>query len=185
MILAWTGDELSRGQTSSSEWGKIDYKVKIDLEDLGQWLPKVFFNFGPNLVILAWTSPALLHKWLTHKQVMDKHNHTRTYTQVTAISEGQTWPRIKNNNVRYHLSNWNRSSRQQLRRVFKEWSELWYAWSHRTYNTTTSNQPMGTQIKFNEFISHPLQNFLHWQLCPLLLTCFNFSPNMGKQLHPL
>ena len=59
-------------------------------------LTKVFFIFGPNLVILAWTGPGLLHgqasDWRTDGRT-DTHTHTQT--QATTITGGQNWPRVK------------------------------------------------------------------------------------------
>ena len=59
----------------SSKWGKFWFKVKFDLEGQGQ-SPKVFYNFGPNLEILAWTGPT----YRADKQVIDIHTHTGTHT---------------------------------------------------------------------------------------------------------
>ena len=51
-------------------------------------LTKVFYTFGSNSVILAWTSDKLsrgqAHDWRPHGQ-----------TQATTIPEGQNWPRVK------------------------------------------------------------------------------------------
>ena len=64
MVLAWTGDELSRGQAQN--WVNFDFEVKFDLEGQGQSPPKtigilteVFYIYGLNLVILAETGHAL------------------------------------------------------------------------------------------------------------------------------
>ena len=64
MILAWTGDELSRGQAQNEV--NFDFEVKYDLEGQGQSPPKtiriltkVFYTYGQNLVILAWTGDEL------------------------------------------------------------------------------------------------------------------------------
>ena len=58
VVLAWTGDELSRRQAQN--WVTFDFGVKFDLEGQGQSPPKtigiltkVFYTYGPNLVILA------------------------------------------------------------------------------------------------------------------------------------
>ena len=65
VALAWTGDELSCGQAQNGV--KFDFEVKFDLESHGQSPPrtigiltKVFYTYGPNLVILAWTGDELL-----------------------------------------------------------------------------------------------------------------------------
>ena len=64
MALAWTGDELSRKQTQNGV--NFDFEVKFDLEGQCQSPPKttfiltkVFYTYGPNLVILAWTGDEL------------------------------------------------------------------------------------------------------------------------------
>ena len=64
MALAWTGDELSRGQAQNGV--NFDFEVKFDLEGQGQSLPKtigiltkVFYTYGSNVVILAWTGDEL------------------------------------------------------------------------------------------------------------------------------
>ena len=75
MILAWTGDELSHRQAQNGV--NFDFEVKFDLEGQGQSplkttgiLTKVFYTYGPNLVILAWTGDELLRGqaggWRTH-----------------------------------------------------------------------------------------------------------------------
>ena len=58
------GDELSRGQAQNGV--NFDFEVKFDLEGQGQSPPKtigiltkVFYTYGPNLVILAWMGDEL------------------------------------------------------------------------------------------------------------------------------
>ena len=58
VVLAWTGDVLSCRQAQNGV--TFDFEVKFDLEDQGQSHPKtigiltkVFYIYGPNLVILA------------------------------------------------------------------------------------------------------------------------------------
>ena len=60
VALAWKGDELSHGQAQNGV--NFDFEVKFDLESHGQSPPKtigiltkVFYTYGPHLVILAWT----------------------------------------------------------------------------------------------------------------------------------
>ena len=59
VALAWTGYELSRGQAQN--WVNFDFEVIFDLEGQGQSpqnnrdLIQVFYTYGRNLVILAWT----------------------------------------------------------------------------------------------------------------------------------
>ena len=93
VVLAWTGDELSHGQAQNGV--NFDFEVKFDLEGQGISPPKtigilikVFYTFGPNLAILAWTGPEL-SRGHTHT-----HGHTHTETQAMTIPEGQNWPRV-------------------------------------------------------------------------------------------
>ena len=98
VALAWTGDELSRGQAQNGV--NFDFEVKFDLEGRGQSPPKtiriltkVFYTYGPNLVILAWTDDELSRVqtwWRTDWR-------TDGQTQATTIPEGQYWPRVKIN----------------------------------------------------------------------------------------
>ena len=96
VALAWTGDELSRGQAQNRV--NFDFEVKFDLEGQGQSPPKtigiitkVFYIYGPNLVILADTG----HE-LSRGQARDWHTdgHTHRQTQATTIPDGQYWPRV-------------------------------------------------------------------------------------------
>ena len=79
------GSELWSGQAQN--WVNSDFEVKIDLEGQGQLPPKtigtltkVFYIFGPNLAILAWTGSELSRgqasDWHTH---VDRHTHTYTH----------------------------------------------------------------------------------------------------------
>ena len=97
MVLAWTGDELAHEQAQNGV--KFDFEVKFNLEGQGQSpsktmgiLTKVFYIYGPNLVILAETSDEL-----SRGQARDWHTdgHTHRQTQATTIPEGQYWPRVK------------------------------------------------------------------------------------------
>ena len=87
VALAWTGDELSRRQAQNGV--NFDFEVKFDLEGQGQSPPpppqkktigiltKVFYIYGPNLVILAKTCHELscgqACDWRT-----GGHKHTQT-----------------------------------------------------------------------------------------------------------
>ena len=63
-------------------------------------LTKVFYTYGSNLVILAWTGDEL-----SRGQASDYRTHGRTdgrthrQTQATTIPEGQNWPRVKTEHV--------------------------------------------------------------------------------------
>ena len=99
MVLAKTGDELSGRQAQNGV--NFDFEVKFDLEGQGQSptkttriLTKVFYTYGPNLVILAWADDELSRGqaggWRTRTD-------THRQTQATTIPAGQNWPRIKTN----------------------------------------------------------------------------------------
>ena len=92
-ILTWIGAEWWCAQAQNGV--NFEFEVKFDLEGQGQSarktigiLTKVFYTFGSNLVILAWTSDKLsrgqTHDWRPHGQ-----------TPATTIPEGQNWPRVK------------------------------------------------------------------------------------------
>ena len=64
VALAWMGDELSCREAQNVV--NFDFELKFDLEGQGQSPPKtigiltkVFYTYGPNLVILAWTGDEL------------------------------------------------------------------------------------------------------------------------------
>ena len=80
VALAWTRDELSRRQAQNGV--NFDFEVKFDVEGQGQSPPKtieiltkVFYIYGPNLVILADTG----HE-LSHGQARDWHTDGHTHT---------------------------------------------------------------------------------------------------------
>ena len=86
VVLAWTGDELSHGQAQNGV--NFDFEVKFDLEGQGQSPPKtieiltkVFYIYGPNLVILAETGHELSRGqakgWRTHTQTDADNDNTR------------------------------------------------------------------------------------------------------------
>ena len=77
MILAWTGDELSCRQAQNGV--NFDFEVEFDLKGHSQSSPKtigiltsVFYTYGPNLVILAWTGDEL-----SRGQASDYRTHGR------------------------------------------------------------------------------------------------------------
>ena len=99
------GDELSRRQAQNGV--NFDFEVKYDLEGQGQSSPKtigiltkVFYTYGPNLVILAWTGDELSRgqTWWRTDGLTDGR------TQATTIPEGQYWPRVKTNYL--HNKSW-------------------------------------------------------------------------------
>ena len=88
VVLAWTGDELSRGQAQNGV--NFDFEGKFDLIDKGQSPPKtiriftkVFYTSVSNLVFLAWTGLKLLRG-----QVIDTWMDGQT--QATTIPDGHT-----------------------------------------------------------------------------------------------
>ena len=100
VALAWTGDELSRGQAQNGV--NFDFEVKFDLKGPGQSpkktkgiLTKVFYIYGPNLVILPETGHELsrgqARDWRT-----DGHTHTETdagndNTRRPILASGKKW----------------------------------------------------------------------------------------------
>ena len=103
VALAWTGDELSRGQTQNGV--NFDFEVKFDLEGQGQSPPKtigiltkVFYIYSSNLVILADTGHELsrgqARDWRT-----DGHTHRQTdagndNTRRPILASGNKWTLI-------------------------------------------------------------------------------------------
>ena len=92
VALAWTGDELSHRQAQNGV--NFDFEVKFDLEGQGQSPPKtigiltkVFYIYGPNLVILADTG----HE-LSHGQARDWRTDGRTHTQTDAGNDNTRRP---------------------------------------------------------------------------------------------
>ena len=94
VILACTGDELSCQQAQNGV--TFDSEVKFDLEGQGQSPPKtigiltkVFYTYGPNLVILAWTGDELLRG-----QASDYRTHGQTDTQTDAGNDNTRRPKL-------------------------------------------------------------------------------------------
>ena len=97
VALAWTGDELSRGQAQNGV--NFDFQVKFDLEGQGQSPPKtigiltkVFYTskFG-DLSLNGW--------WVIARTNLVTDGQTDGQTQATTIPEGQYWPRVKTRKV--------------------------------------------------------------------------------------
>ena len=97
VALAWTGDELSCGQAQNGV--NFDFEVKFDLEGQGQSPPKtigiltkVFYTYGPNLVIVAWTGDELSHgqTWWRTDGLTDGWTDAGNDN-----TDGQYWPRVK------------------------------------------------------------------------------------------
>ena len=102
MILAWTGNELSCREAQNGV--TFDFEVKFDLEGQGQSPPKaigiltkVFYTYGQNLVILAWTGDEL-----SRGQASDYRTHGRTDTQTDAGNDKTRRPKLASG--KNHLS---------------------------------------------------------------------------------
>ena len=87
VILAWTGDELLCWQAQNGV--TFDFEVKIDLEGQGQSLPntigiltKVFYIYGPNLVILAELSRGQAKGWRTSTDTHTDRCRQRQYRKA-------------------------------------------------------------------------------------------------------
>ena len=97
VVLAWTGDELSRRQAQN--WVTFDFGVKFDLEGQGQSPPKTIGILTK--VFYTWSKfgdPRLNGWWViarTSWGLTHAHGHTHRQTQATTIPEGQNWPRVK------------------------------------------------------------------------------------------
>ena len=94
VALAWTGDELSRGQTQNGV--NFDFEVKFYLGDQGQSpsktigiLVKVFYTNGPSLVILAWTGDEL-----SRGHASAYRTHGRTHRQTDAGNDNTRRPKL-------------------------------------------------------------------------------------------
>ena len=103
MALAWTGDELSRGQAQNVV--KFDFEVTFDLEVQGQSRPKtigiltkVFYIYGPNLVILAETG----HE-LSRGQARDWRTDGHTHRQTDAGNDNTRRPILASGNKTQRL----------------------------------------------------------------------------------
>ena len=92
MVQTWTNDELLHGQAHNGV--NFDFEVKFDLEGQsplegqGQSPPKtieilnkVFYIYGPNLMILAWMGEELLRGqtwwWMDWRTDARNHNTRR------------------------------------------------------------------------------------------------------------
>ena len=92
VALAWTGDELSRGQAQNGV--NFDFEVKFDLEGQAQSPPKtigiltkVFYIYSPNLVILA----DMGHE-LSRGQARDWRTDGHTHRQTDAGNDNTRRP---------------------------------------------------------------------------------------------
>ena len=97
VALAWTVDELSREQAQNGV--NFDFEVKFDLEGQGQSPPKtigiltkVFYTYGPNLVILAWTGDELSRGqtwWRTDWQMDGRTDAGNDNTRRPILASGK------------------------------------------------------------------------------------------------
>ena len=98
VVLARTGDELSHGKAQNGV--NFAFDVKFDLEGQDQSphktigiLTKVFYIYGPNLVILAWTGDELSRgqasAYRTHRRT-----DGRTHGQTDAGNDNTRRPKL-------------------------------------------------------------------------------------------
>ena len=94
VVLARTGDELSHGLAQNGV--NFDFEVKFDLEDQDQSLPrttgiltKVFYIYGPNLVILAERGDEL-----SRGQARDWRTDGHTHRQTDAGNDNTRRPKL-------------------------------------------------------------------------------------------
>ena len=91
VVLAWTGDELSRVQAQNGV--NFDFEVKFGLEGQGQSPPKtimiltkVFYIYGPNLEILAETGHEFWRRqakgWRTYTDTHTDRRRQRQYPKA-------------------------------------------------------------------------------------------------------
>ena len=98
--MSYRAEKLKNGVT-------FDFEVKFDLEGQGQSPPKtigiltkVFYTYGPNLVILAWTGDEL-----SRGQASDYRTNGRTDTQTDAGNDNTRRPKLasgKNHSWGFH-----------------------------------------------------------------------------------
>ena len=134
-VMSYRTDKLKNGVN-------FDFEVKFDLEGQGQSpqktigiLTKVFYTFGPNLAILAWTGPEL-----SRGQASDWRTdwHTHTQTQAMTIPEGQNWPRVKMSLIFYKKNRriWS-SMTKSSHCLLMAWQVPWFlqtmGWSIHVY----------------------------------------------------
>ena len=94
VVLARTGDELSHGLAQNGV--NFDFEVKFDLEGQGQSLPKtigiltkVFYIYGPNLVLLAERGDEL-----SRGQARDWRTDGHTHRQTDAGNDNTRRPKL-------------------------------------------------------------------------------------------
>ena len=95
VILAWTGDELLCREAQNGV--TFNFEVKFDLGGQGHSPPKtmviltkVFYTYGPNLVILAWTRDEL-----SRGQASDYRTHGRRTGGHTDRRRQRQYPKAK------------------------------------------------------------------------------------------
>ena len=98
VVPAWTSDELSHGQAKNGV--NFDFEVKFDLEGQGKSPPKtigiltkVFYIYGPNLVVLDETGDEL-----SRGQARDWHTDGHTHTQIDAGNDNTRRPKLASGN---------------------------------------------------------------------------------------
>ena len=154
VALAWTGDELSRRQAQNGV--NFDFEVKFDLECQGQSHPKtigiltkVFYIYGPNLVILAETG----HE-LSRGQARDWHTDGHTHTHTDAGNDNTRRPILASGKNR--AQSW--------------WDMLYFRTSR--YDATLWNTIIIT-VYYMGFLS-PKKN--KWTRCMCFLVKYHLKP---------
>ena len=96
--MSYRAEKLKHGVT-------FDFEVKFDLEGHGQSPPKtigiltkVFYAYGLNLVILAWTGDEL-----SRGQASDYRTHGRTDTQTDAGKDNTRRPKLASGKNEFSL----------------------------------------------------------------------------------
>ena len=92
-VITWTSSKLGKFW----HWGEIWHwsQDQSPNKTIGV-LTKVFYTYGPNLVILAWMGDKLSygqpHDYRTQRRI---DGHKDSQTQATTIPEGQNWHWVK------------------------------------------------------------------------------------------
>ena len=151
VALPWTGDELSRGQAQNGV--NFDFEVKFDLEGQGQSPPKtigiltkVFYIYGPNLVILADTG----HE-LSRGQARDWRTDGHTHTQTDAGNDNTRRPILasgKNSRgqCKCTIRNWKLHENFFLSNIWSRLTPMFIHWTTVKYYNDVIMSAMASQI---------------------------------------
>ena len=102
ILTSISGDLLRRQKSQTQNGVNFDFEVKFFLEGQCQSPPKtigistkVLHNYGPNLVILAWTGDELSRGQTWWRKDGRTDGLTDGQTHATTIPGGQNWPWVK------------------------------------------------------------------------------------------